>query len=208
MRFVFYAIDKGSKWEISQLNTVAGEFRIYGFSDYKEIEIKDFELYDYVNNLLQQNKRVFLPKYEFDSEYTVSDVIVQEESDLDTAKRIAIKRAQDIVYHKTVGKISLIDIYTFTLLNNWLINKGYVITDDNTEEKYLEIISWISDIEDENEAEIAIDKLQRYLTAKERLVIAENRINMQRIFEMQINDAESIEQVEELESEYLTKFED
>ena len=53
------------------------------------------------------------------------------------------------------------DIFEFTLLNNQLIQKGYVITEDNREEKYLQIIN-DNDQED-------IDLLTRFLEALDRI---------------------------------------
>lgn len=206
MRLVFYLIDKNDRYEIARANEVTGEFGLYILSDYIELEVENFELYEYVKNLLDQNRQCFLPKYDFNKTYDVSDVIIIEESDLDIAKRIAIKRIDNKIYGTVLTKANLIDIYEFTILNNYFVDKGFVITDDNRESKYLEIISYISDIEDEDKAEECIDKLQTYLNAKDKLDYAKNVITEFRIYELQINDATTEEEVNNLYNEYIARF--
>lgn len=206
MRLVFYLIDKNDRYEIARANEVTGEFGLYILSDYIELEVENFELYEYVKNLLDQNRQCFLPKYDFNKTYDISDVILIEESDLDIVKRIAIKRVNNKIYGTILTKLHLIDIYDFTVLNNYFVDKGFVITDDNRESKYLDIISYISDIEDENEAEDCIDKLQEYLNAKDRIEYAKNVVNDLRIYEQQINDATTEEEVNNLYNEYIARF--
>lgn len=206
MRLVFYLIDKNDRYEIARANEVTGEFSLYILSDYIELEVENFELYEYVKNLLDQNRQCFLPKYDFNKTYDISDVILIEESDLDIAKRVAIKRVNNKIYGTILTKLHLIDIYDFTVLNNYFVDKGFVITDDNRESKYLDIISYISDIEDENEAEDCIDKLQEYLNAKDRIEYAKNVVNDLRIYEQQINDATTEEEVNNLYNEYIARF--
>ena len=53
------------------------------------------------------------------------------------------------------------DVFEFVLLNNQLINKGFVITDENREDKYLEIINL-----DDDEL---IETLRNFLEAFDRL---------------------------------------
>ena len=206
MILTFYLIDRNDRYEVAQANEIAGEFGIYALSDYRVLEITDFELYAYVKQLLSENKQVFLPKYDYDKKYDKTDVIVLEENELDIAKRIADKRINSAIYGRVLTKANLMDIYNFTILNNWFIDKGFVITDDNRESKYLEIISYISDIESEDDAEAAIDRLQEYLNCKDRLDYAKNVLIGKRSVEMKIDDAETEEEVKEIADEFLLTF--
>lgn len=67
------------------------------------------------------------------------DIIETVPDDIDAAKQAAIIKARSLITPE-ISKQSGFVLYDFMMKNNVLASKGYFITDENREEKYIDII--------------------------------------------------------------------
>ena len=195
--------DVGNMYEVISINDA--ETTILGHVN-NTYEIFSWSIYELICQALMEGKTIYLPKNNY-SQLTVDDiVIVEQESELETQKKIAINKVKDFLYSTRINKLQLLDYYTFTILNNYFINMGFVITNENREEKYLEIITAISEMEDENEAEIAIVNLENYLNILDKLKELEGFVVRLNTTIDEIISCETVEAVETVVNDFLDFF--
>ena len=82
------------------------------------------------------------------------------EDDIDAFKHSQMKRVRMII-NPDLASVSGLSFYTFFCLNNEMADKGYFITDENREAKYLAIL--------ESGDEKMIMKLENYLNARDEI---------------------------------------
>ena len=195
--------DVGNMYEVISINDA--ETTILGHVN-NTYEIFSWSIYEIICQALMEGKTIYLPKNNY-SQLTVDDiVIVEQESELETQKKIAINKVKDFLYSTRINKLQLLDYYTFTILNNYFINMGFAITYQNREEKYLEIITAISEMEDENEAEIAIANLENYLNILDKLKELEGFVVRLNTTIDEIISCETLEAVETVVNDFLDFF--
>ena len=195
--------DVGNMYEVISINDA--ETTILGHVN-NTYEIFSWSIYELICQALMEGKTIYLPKNNY-SQLTVDDiVIVEQESELETQKKIAINKVKDFLYSTRINKLQLLDYYTFTILNNYFINMGFVITSQNREEKYLEIITAISEMEDENESEIAIVNLENYLNILDKLKELEGFVVRLNTTIDEIISCETVEAVETVVNDFLDFF--
>jgi len=195
--------DVGNMYEVISINDA--ETTILGHVN-NTYEIFSWSIYEIICQALMEGKTIYLPKNNY-SQLTVDDiVIVEQESELETQKKIAINKVKDFLYSTRINKLQLLDYYTFTILNNYFINMGFAITYQNREEKYLEIITAISEMEDENEAEIAIANLENYLNILDKLKELEGFVVRLNTTIDEIISCETVEAVETVVNDFLDFF--
>ena len=163
MKLRFNVKDRGTTYEVVSIN----ENELSFIADKVEIyNIDSWDTYEKICNELSNGNIVLIPKG-MDSSVQVSDLIIDMTKDeLEKQKNIAILRCKDLMYSSRLNKESILAVYTFTLLNNYFLDLGFFITDDNRESKYLEIINYASAHEDK-EQEI-INKLESYLSLRDK----------------------------------------
>jgi hypothetical protein len=98
-----------------------------------------------------------------------------------------------------INTISNLTFYEFTVLNNTLINAGIVITDENREEKYIEIL--------ETEDEDLINNLEKYLICKDEIQRASAAYENYKIFKTKLNDCETVEEINLITKEFIQDWE-
>jgi hypothetical protein len=126
------------------------------------------------------------------------DVIDLAETDeLQEARNAAIIKVRMLVTPE-LSKISGFALYGFIVLNNDLSANGYFITNENREEKYLEIL--------ETGDERLIQKLEDYLNYKDELEAVSQLERKFSAYRAEIKTAASIEEVKEIETRFLEKF--
>ena len=195
--------DVGNMYEVISINDA--ETTILGHVN-NTYEIFSWSIYELICQALMEGKTIYLPKNNY-SQLTVDDiVIVEQESELETQKKIAINKVKDFLYSTRINKLQLLDYYTFTILNNYFINMGFVITSQNREEKYLEIINTISEMEDENESEIVIANLENYLNILDKLKELEGFVVRLNTTIDEIISCETVEAVETVVNDFLDFF--
>ncbi|HPZ24110.1 MAG TPA: hypothetical protein PLC25_04660, partial [Bacilli bacterium] len=88
---------------------------------------------------------------------------------LETAKQTAIIKARDIMYTTRINKLGIAKFYKFFVLSHYFADKGIFITDENREEKYLEIINAAAQLSDANASETMIANLEEYINLLDEL---------------------------------------
>lgn len=163
MKLRFNVKDKGTTYEVISINENELSFIADGVEIYN---IDSWDVYEKICNELSSGNVVLIPKG-MDSAIQVSDLIIDTtNNELEKQKNIAILKCKDLMYSSRLNKESILAIYTFTILNNYFLDLGFFITDDNRESKYLEIINYAAAHEDK-EQEI-INKLESYLSLRDK----------------------------------------
>jgi hypothetical protein len=118
--------------------------------------------------------------------------------DFNVAKFNNILREKNFYTQELTRKINdyikptvFIDSYEFAICNNELMSNGFFITNDNREEKYLEILQL-----DDNEK--LIDILEKYLITLDNLNKYSYNLNLYRNFQNQIDEANTVEEIKEI----------
>ena len=203
IKLQFNVRDIGTAYEVIGINE--NETAILGSINSVYV-VYSYAIYEAIITAINEGKTVYLPKVNY-SELSLEDItIVEQENELETQKKIAINRVKDFIYTTRISKLQLLDYYTFTVLNNYFINMGAIITNDNREEKYLEIITKISEMEDETQAEIAISNLENYLNILDKLKELEGFIARLNSTIDEINACENVEAITTLVDNFLDFF--
>jgi hypothetical protein len=82
---------------------------------------------------------------------------------------LAVKTKARGIFGDDLLIFELLDLITFMLLNNKFANKGFFITDENKEEKYIEIIETCD--------EQLIEDLEKYIFLLDKIKILQNKKN-------------------------------
>lgn len=130
-------------------------------------------------------------------DYEIIAVGSKETDILEETKRASTIKVRMLVTPE-LAKISGFAMYGFIVLNNDLLNAGYAITNDNREEKYLEIL--------ETGDEKLISKLEDYLNYKDEIESVSQLERKFSTFRNQLSMANSVESVIELEQKFLETF--
>jgi len=165
MRLLFNVADRGDKYEVISINT--NEIAYAGMRD-DILEVPSWEVYETVARNLNEGKKVYIPKI-LDQFLDVSDLIIEELDPLETAKQTAIIKARDIMYTTRINKLGIAKFYKFFVLSHYFADKGIFITDENREEKYLEIINAAAQLSDANASETMIANLEEYINLLDEL---------------------------------------
>lgn len=206
MKLRLYLLDRNIQWEVVRTETAMMDTLNLEELDYKLMDIDSFAVYEYINENLRDGKIVYIPKY-LEGELTVDKVIIAEdENPLILYKRTCIIKLKDYVYNLRLTPEYILDMYRFIVINNWMIANGYFITNENREEKYMEIITYISEIEDEEEAEAQINKLEQYLNLMDKLASDNNIIISMDEAVDNIIKAETSDEVTYIFNSYMAQF--
>jgi hypothetical protein len=126
------------------------------------------------------------------------EIIEHETADpVSDAKDAAIIRIRMLVTPE-ISKISGLAMYGFIVLNNDLSAMGYFITNDNREEKYLEIL--------ETGDEVLISKLEDYLNYKDEIEAVAQLERKFSAFRANVQRATTVDEVEALQTQFLERF--
>ena len=124
--------------------------------------VANLQDFNYIFNLLKTNiikvSKEFLG---FDGAVLNIENIIIEKIDPLTALKIACETKARMQLQTRLTFVEIFDILSYININNMLIDKGFVITDDNREEKYLDIINTGDDL--------IISLLEQYLNIKDKL---------------------------------------
>ncbi len=206
MKLRLYLLDRNIQWEVVRTETAMMDTLNLEELDYKLMDIDSFAVYEYINENLRDGKIVYIPKY-LEGELTVDKVIIAEdENPLILYKRTCVIKLKDYVYNLRLTPEYILDMYRFIVINNWMIANGYFITNENREEKYMEIITSISEIEDEEEAEAKINKLEQYLNLMDKLASDNNIIISMDEAVDNIIKAETSDEVTYIFNSYMAQF--
>jgi hypothetical protein len=192
--------DHGSFWKVNNLvqNTMDN------LADKSEKMLKlSYMSHEIMKDAILAGKVIHIPKASLRSvEVLPGDFNIiepEKENELDATKNAVIVKVRMLIT-PILTKISGFTLYGFMVLNNDLANAGYFITNENREEKYLDIL--------EKGDEKLIAKLEDYLNYKDEI---ENVAFIERQFaefRNELKNLNSIEKVQQLEYQFLEKLQD
>jgi len=133
------------------------------------------------------------------------EVLPGEFDVVDLAETDPIQEARDssvvkirMLVTPDLSKISGFALYGFMILNNDLASNGYFITNENREEKYLEIL--------ETGDEKLIAKLEDYLNYKDEIEAVAHLERRFAAFRNEIRTATTVEEIKAIEERFLERF--
>jgi hypothetical protein len=189
--------DRGAFWKVTNLT----KNTLDNLANREEKVLKlSYMSYQLMKEALMEGKAVHVQKTLRTDEVLPGEfeVIDFEKSDpLGEARDAAITKVRMLVT-PDLSKISGFAMYGFIILNNDLAANGYFITNENREEKYLEIL--------ETGDEKLIAKLEDYLNYKdeiERVAQLERKFSA---FCSEIKTLTTIEEVKSAEARFLERF--
>jgi len=186
MKLTAGIIDSGVNFKIVSVFE-GDETLIFEFGGAILYEIPTLVVFNRIKTSLEEGKLVLFPKNLLNP-LTIHDLIIQPTLDIVVATRIGINiQARQFISNR-MGSLSVFDFYGFTLINNELIDRGYVITNDNREQKYLEIVN--------TGKQILIDTLDMYLTIRDRLSEHHTMYKQYRDFWLLLKDMTTVEEME------------
>ena len=114
----------------------------------------------------------------------------------------AYKNKIRTIFYQAIEKrctiLHQLEIYNFIIANNKLIEKGYVITDENKDKKFLEIV--------ETEDDELISDLERYLYSKDYISPIYNWYTEIKEFQRELEIANSEEEVKAAAQKYFDRL--
>lgn len=185
--------DRGTYYQV--IGLTKNTFDVMADSDQKYIKLSS-AAYDVIAAAIRDGRGVRLPKTMISNEVLPGEVnVIDPDSDeLSAAKQAAILRANSLA-SLNFAKTSGIVYYNFIVLNNELIDAGYVITDKNRDQKYIEII--------ETDDDALISKLEEYLTARDNIERSASLKRRLESFTADVNGADTVEDVERIRDRFL-----
>ena len=153
-----------------------------------------------ITNALLEGKLVHIPKT-----LRTTEVLPGEFTTVDLAETDEIQESRNASTIKVrmlvtpeLSKISGFALYGFIILNNDLSANGYFITNENREEKYLEIL--------ETGDEKLIQKLEDYLNYKDEIESIAQLERKFSAFRNEIKTAATVDEIKEIEARFLERF--
>jgi hypothetical protein len=190
--------DQGTYWKIN--NLVQNTMENLANSTEKTLRLS-YMANELIKEAMLSGKVVHVPKENLRSvEVLPGDFTIIEPSEEDKlqATKDAVNARVRMLITPTLTKISGITLYGFMVLNNDLANAGYFITNENREEKYLEIL--------ETGDEKLIAKLEDYLNYKDEI---ESVAFLERdfsAFRKEVKQSNSVDEVVKLQDDFLEKM--
>jgi len=197
MKNILIVVDKGDIWEVTGTTIQSDDYVVNHDMVYElPVDEQGIAMYQYIKAMLSTNQIQFLKE--------TTGRLIQEDL-------ILIPYDADMVYREKVihkgreylntrlGIHSIFEFFDYIMLNNTLSAAGFVVTEKNRREKYLEIID-TGDID-------LIDSLEQYLNALDRLNIINGWYRTYKEFEKNIYMADDEEAVDECYKIFVQIFE-
>jgi len=139
-----------------------------------------------IQKALSEHNKVYIPKG-VAGEVTFADIIIEQTNELETNQRIALSKMYNLADYQLFIN-SAMDFFNYINTFNSLASLGYFITDQNREEKYLEII--------ESGDESLISDLELYLETKDKIQPMSYLFNKIKVSEKRILECETQEELD------------
>lgn len=191
--------DRGPYWLVTNVTKSS----LDGLANREERMLKlSYMSYQQIKEAIMAGKAVHIGKSMMTDEVMPGEFTIIERSEaavdmLQQARDASIVKIRMLVSPE-IAKISGFAMYGFIILNNDLSNAGYFITNENREEKYLEIL--------ETGDEKLIAKLEDYLNYKDEIEAIAQLERKFSHFRTSMKAAPTVEAVTELEQKFLTAF--
>jgi hypothetical protein len=189
--------DRGTHWVVTNVT----KNTIDSLADREESLLKlNSAAYEIIKAGISSNKLVKIQKTLVANEvmpWEVEVVDLGESDPLQEAKSASLTKIRMLVT-PDIAKASSLALYGFIVLNNDLASRGYFITNENREEKYLEIL--------ETADEKLIQKLEDYLNYKDEIEAVAQLERKFSAFRNEIRTAPTAEEVKKIEERFLERF--
>ena len=189
--------DRGTHWQV--VNVVKNTFDT--FIDKQEKTIKlSFVSHHLIKQALLDGKKILINKTLRANEVMPGEfqiVDLKETSPIEDARNASLVKIRMLVTPE-LSRMSGLTMYGFIILNNDLSSAGYFITNQNREEKYLEIL--------ETGDEKLIAKLEDYLNYKDEIEGIAHLERQFSVFKNEVKAATTMEEVKAMEERFLEKF--
>jgi len=206
MKLQFNIVDKGELLEIESVND---NERMEVFEPGIVYEVFSWEIYEKIVKSLNEGLKVFIPK-NLVGNLSLENIIIEDSSNtntLDRAKKIAKIKMRDIIANTrlTVDRLSFMDLYEFFMLGMWFADKGFFITEENKEEKYIDILEYATSDNAEDSGEY-ISKLDKYLSIMNSINENKEYYNTYLRFVEELNETVTVEEAENVLNNFRSNF--
>jgi hypothetical protein len=189
--------DRGSHWFVTNVtqNTLDNQ----ADKDEKILRLS-YMSHQLIKQALMEGKRVHIHKTLLTGEVLPGefDIIDLKETDPVQESRDAAMVKVRMLVTPELSKASGLSMYGFIVLNNDLASAGYFITNENREEKYLEIL--------ETGDEKLIAKLEDYLNYKDEIEAVAQLERRFSAFKNELRTASTVEEIKSIEERFLERF--
>jgi hypothetical protein len=195
------AEDCGTYWKVNGVTQNTMDY----IENSAELLIRlSFLAAEQLKQAISENKIVHIPKANFRSvELLPGDFLIVDPETCDDPLQ-AHKDAVLVKYRSMItpilSKISGLTLYGFTVLNNDLASAGYFITNENREEKYLEIL--------EAGNEKLISKLEDYLNYKDEIQDVAEIERQFSAFKNEVKLSDTFDELNVTEGKFLNKLQE
>jgi hypothetical protein len=192
MKNIFIIQDKGKVWEITDTTIQPDDYVV----DPDMVIEVDNQLFSFVKNKIgtsqiQYSKDVI-------GKLIKEDLMIVDYDPITSYKEKILNKGREYISTR-LNAVSLFELYEFLVCNLELIEKGFVITNKNRRQKYLDIID-AGDIE-------TIDLLERLLNSKDKLESISGWYNQYRTFEKDVYKLNKIDDIDERYKVFVQIFE-
>ena len=189
--------DRGTHWVVTNVTKNTLDNRADREESYLKLNSATFEI---IKTAIGSNKIAKIQKTLVADEvmpWEVEVIDLGESDPLQESRNAAITKVRMLVTPE-LSKASGLAMYGFIVLNNDLASAGYFITNENREEKYLEIL--------ETGDEKLIAKLEDYLNYKDEIEAVAQLERKFSAFRNEIRTAATAEEVKKIEERFLERF--
>lgn len=189
--------DRGTHWVVTNVTKNTLDNRADREESYLKLNSATFEI---IKEAINSNKIAKIQKTLVADEvmpWEVEVVDLGESDPLQETRNASITKIRMLVTPE-MSKASGLALYGFIILNNDLAANGYFITNENREEKYLEIL--------ETGDEKLIAKLEDYLNYKDEIEAVAQLERKFSAFRNEIRSAATPEEVKKIEERFLERF--
>lgn len=189
--------DRGAYWAVTNVTQNTLDNRADREEKFLKLNSATFEI---VKRALLSNKLIKIQKTLIANEvmpWEVEVVDLGETDPIGELRDASIIKVRMLVTPE-ITKIAGLTLYGFIVLNNDLANAGYFITNDNREEKYLEIL--------ETGDEKLIAKLEDYLNYKDEIEMSAQLERKFTAFRTDIRACTTADEIRQVEERFLERF--
>ena len=190
-------VDCGTHWKVTNVT----KNTLDNLADREEKLLKlSYNTYRKIEESLLLGKLVHVTKNMSTDEvlpWEIEVLDVSSENPLQQAKNHSLTKVR-LLITPMFSKIAGLTLYGFMVLNNDLINAGYAITNENREEKYLQIL--------ETGDEKLISKLEDYLNYKDEIEKVAHLERKFSKFKDTILSSSTVEDISEITNKFLENF--
>lgn len=187
--------DRGSYWYVTGVTKTSLDT-----ADREEDYLKlSFVAYKLIQDAIMEGHEVRINKPLYTNEVLPGEVKILKvaQDDIVEIRSSAIKRVR-IIINPELASVSGLAFYGFTCLNNELADKGFFITDENRESKYLAIL--------ETGDEKLIQKLEDYLNYRDEISRVASLHKNFEAFRKNVMAETDKDKITKLADDFLTDF--